>query len=236
MSIHATDLCVHYGDYCALHHIDFQAEAGEFIGVVGPNGGGKTTLMRALLGLLRSAHGELRVDGHVAYVAQDAVHMDPNIPVSVMEFANLGRLDRRFWRRPSQEDRARIQEALEETGVWDLRARRLSALSGGQRQRVHLAQALCQDAKVLLLDEPTTGVDPKSRQELYQLLRHLSHDHGITIIMVSHDTESLADIADRIIVVDKTKRFDGNGQAYREWSRTALELPVDNPFGAHEVP
>jgi ABC-type Mn2+/Zn2+ transport system ATPase subunit len=234
VSIQVTDLCVHYGHYCALHHFDLEAKPGEFIGIVGPNGGGKSTLMRALLGLLRSAHGELRVDGPVAYVAQDAVHMDPNVPVSVMEFASLGRLGRRFWRRTTHDDRARVQEALEETGVWDLRTRRLSALSGGQRQRVHLAQALCRDARVLLLDEPTTGVDPQSRTELYQLLRHLSHDHGITIAMVSHDTDSLADIADRIIVVDKTKRFDGDGTAYREWSKATVAIPANNPFGAHD--
>jgi zinc transport system ATP-binding protein len=233
VSIAATDLCVHYGDYCALHNFDLEAKSGEFIGIVGPNGGGKSTLMRALLGLLRSAHGELRVDGPVAYVAQDAVQMDPNVPVSVMEFASLGRLGRRFLLRKTNEDRARVQEALQETGVWDLRTRRLSALSGGQRQRVHLAQALCQDVRILLLDEPTTGIDPQSRTDLYQLLRHLSHDHGITILMVSHDTDSLADLVDRIIVVDKTKRFDGDGIAYREWSRAPVNIPTHNPFGAH---
>jgi len=236
LSIQVTDLCVHYGDHCALHHFDLQAAPGEFIGVVGPNGGGKTTLLRALLGLLPSAHGGLRIDGRVAYVSQDAVHMDPQVPVSVLEFTSLGRLDRRFWRRRSTQDRARIQEALEETGVWGLRRRRLSSLSGGQRQRVHLANALCQDARVLLLDEPTTGVDPKSRDDLYQLLRHLSRDHGMTVVMVSHDTESLATVADRIVVVDKTKRFDGPGEAYRAWAAASVTVASDNPFGAHDGP
>lgn len=234
MSIEATDLCVHYGDHCALHHLDLSVAPGEFIGIVGPNGGGKTTLMRALLGLLPSAHGQLDVHGPVAYVAQDAIHMEADVPISVLEFASLGRLGRAFWKRPNADDRSRVQEALEETGVWDLRSRRLSTLSGGQRQRVHLAQALCQDVQVLLLDEPTTGVDPKSRDDLYQLLRHLAHDHNITIVMISHDTESLSQIADRIIVVDKTKRFDGSGDGYREWAKASLDIPIANPFGAHE--
>lgn len=236
MSLRVADLCVHYGDYCALHDFSLQADAGEFIGMVGPNGGGKTTFLRALLGLMPSAHGALEVEGRVTYVAQDAVHMDPDVPVSVLEFAGLGRLDKRFWKRAKSEDRARVQEALEETGVWHLRGRRLSHLSGGQRQRVHLAQALCQDAQVLLLDEPTTGIDPKSRDDLYQLLRHLAHDHRITIIMVSHDTDSIAQIADRIVVVDKTKLFDGDGAAYRAWSTTSADIPAVNPFGAHEAP
>ncbi len=232
MSLQVTDLCVHYGDYCALHNFSLEAKPGEFIGVVGPNGGGKTTFLRALLGLLPSAHGALDIDGDVSYVAQDAVHMDPDVPISVLEFASLGRLGRRFWQRPRPDDQARVKEALEETGVWDLRGRRLSSLSGGQRQRVHLAQALCQDAQILLLDEPTTGIDPVSRDDLYQLLRHLSHDHAMTIIMVSHDTDSIAQIADRVVVVDKTKRFDGDGDAYRAWV-APKEIPADNPFGAH---
>lgn len=233
MTLKAQDLCVHYGEYCALHNFTLEAEPGEFIGVVGPNGGGKTTLLRALLGLLPSAHGALEVAGHVSYVAQDAVHMDPDAPISVMEFASLGRLGKQFWKRPRPMDHERVQEALQETGVWDLRALRLSKLSGGQRQRVHLAQALCQDADILLLDEPTTGIDPKSRDDLYQLLRHLSRDHALTIVMVSHDTETVSRIADRVVVVDKTKRFDGDGPTYRKWAARTVDLPAANPFGAH---
>lgn len=233
MSITARELCVHYGDFCALHDFDFHASSGEFIGIVGPNGGGKTTFLRALLKLVGSANGELRVDGKVAYVAQDAIHMESDVPISVMEFATLGRLGKKFWKRVSAEDKERVKESLEETGVWDIRNRRLSQLSGGQRQRVHLSQALCQDASILLLDEPTTGVDPRSRDQLYQLLRHLSHDHNITIIMISHDTESLVQLVDRIVVVDKTKQFDGTGPEFREWSKTSRPLPVENPFGAH---
>lgn len=231
--IRARELCVHYGDYCALHHFDLDVAEGEFIGVVGPNGGGKTTLMRALLGLVHSAHGELTIDGKIAYVAQDAAKQDPHMPISALEFATLGRLGKSFWKRPNQTDRERVQAALEEVGVWDLRNKRLSNLSGGQRQRVHLAQALCQDAKVLLLDEPTNGVDPASRRQIYQLLRHLCTDHKLTVIMVSHDTDTLADIADRLVVVDKTKSFDGPGEAYRESQRHPA-LPTDNPFGAHQ--
>ncbi|MGB1586769.1 MAG: metal ABC transporter ATP-binding protein [Thermoplasmatota archaeon] len=231
--IRARELCVHYGDFCALHHFDLDVAPGEYLGIVGPNGGGKTTLMRALLGLVPSAHGELVIEGRVAYVAQDAIHQDPHVPISALEFVSLGRLGRRFWQRPKADDHARVQEAMEEVGVWDLRHHRLSTLSGGQRQRVHLAQALCQDAKVLLLDEPTNGVDPHNRQLIHQLLRHLCRDHDLTVIMVTHDTETLADVADRLIVVDKTKKFDGTGADYRASMRQEALVPSDNPFGAH---
>lgn len=233
MSLIVQDLCVHYGDHCALHHFDLRADGGQFIGIVGPNGGGKSTFLRAILGLLPSAHGELRVDGQVAYVAQDAIHMDPQVPISVLEFTSLGRLGKRFWRRPDARDRDRVEEALRETGVWDLRNRRMSNLSGGQRQRVHLAHALCQDVQVLLLDEPTTGVDPKTRDDLYQLLRHLSHDHNLTIIMISHDTDSLVGLVDRIVVVDRTKLFDGDGEDYRAWAANTTPVASHNPYGAH---
>lgn len=232
MSIQARDLCVHYGDHCALHHLDLSVERGELVGVVGPNGGGKTTLLRALLGLIPSANGLLEIGGRVAYVAQDS-RTASDVPISVLEFTTLGRLDRRFLRRRKAADRERVQEALQEVGMWEHRHRRLSTLSGGQRQRVHLANALCQDAEILLLDEPTTGIDPRNRDEIYQLLAHLAHEHRITIVLVSHDTETVARIADRIIVVDRTKQFEGDGEAFRTWSAGQAKLPTDNPFGAH---
>lgn len=231
MSVSVTDLCVHYGDYCALHHFDLATRPGDFVAIVGPNGGGKTTLMRALLGLQRSAHGELTIDGRVAYVSQEAIHMEAS-PISVLEFATLGRVGRRFWQRTSEHDRARVEEALRETGVWDLRHQRLSSLSGGQRQRVHLAQALCQDVQVLLLDEPTSGMDPKSRDDLYQLLRHLCDDHAITAIMISHDSGSLHGLVDRVVVVDKTKRFEGTPDAFLEWTQPT-QVSSENPFWSH---
>lgn len=232
MSIRANDLCVHYGEHCALHSFDLNVEAGELVAVVGPNGGGKSTLLRALLGLVPSANGLLEIDGHVAYVAQDTSSA-ADVPISVAEFTSLGRLGRRFMRRRNANDAARVEEALREVGMWEHRTRRMSTLSGGQRQRVHLAKALCQDADILLLDEPTTGIDPRNRDEIYQLLAHLAHEHDITIVMVSHDMETVTRLVDRIVVVDRTKQYDGTGDGYREWSQTVLRLPRDNPYGAH---
>ena len=219
------DVCVRYGEVQVLDHVGFKVQDGEFIGIVGPNGGGKSTLLKAALGLVPTTCGEARLFGtpvarfrqleRIGYVPQHAVHVDTRFPITAFEVVLLGRVGRRgLLRRLREDDRSAAQHAMAEVGVGHLADRRIGALSGGERQRVFLAKALAAEPELLILDEPTTGVDPRAREEFYRLLDHLSHDHHMTIILVSHDTQALSLVVHRLVAVNHTVVFDGAPQAF----------------------
>jgi len=219
------DVCVRYGDAQVLDHVALSVPHGDFVGIVGPNGGGKSTLLKAALGLVPTTCGEARLFGvpvkrfrdfqRIGFVPQNAVHVDARFPATAFEVALLGRVGRRgLLRRITDADRAQTRQAMHEVGIDHLADRRIGTLSGGERQRVFLAKALASEPEVLILDEPTTGVDPKAREGFYRLLDHLSHDHGLTIILVSHDTQALAMVAHRLVAVNRSIVFDGRPEAF----------------------
>ncbi|HEX2022186.1 MAG TPA: metal ABC transporter ATP-binding protein, partial [Candidatus Thermoplasmatota archaeon] len=212
-------VCVDLGGQRVLDHVDLVVRRGEMVGIAGPNGGGKTTLVRAALGLAPVRCGDVRLFGaplpaaralrRVGYVPQNAAHVDASFPATAEEIVRLGRVaPRGLLRRLGPEDRRLALEAMREVGVEDLRARRIGEMSGGQRQRVLLARALAGEPDLLVLDEPTTGVDPQAREEFTDLLRRLHRERGLTILLVSHDTDVLAHAADRLVVVDRTIQHD----------------------------
>lgn len=219
------DICVRYGETQVLDHVGLRIEHGEFVGIVGPNGGGKSTLLKAALGLVPTTCGEARLFGRpvakfreferIGYVPQYAIHVDARFPATALEVALLGRVGRRgLLRRLNADDRQATLEAMGEVGIAHLADRRIGALSGGERQRVFLAKALAAEPEMLILDEPTTGVDPRAREDFYRLLDHLSHDHDMTIILVSHDTQALSLVVHRLVAVNHTVVFDGAPQAF----------------------
>lgn len=219
------DVCVRYGDAQVLDHVRLDIHAGEFVGIVGPNGGGKSTLLKAALGLVPTTCGEARLFGEpvsrfrdharIGYVAQNVVHVDPRFPATAFEVALLGRAGRRgLFRRFTEEDRAITRRAMDEVGVLELADRRIGTLSGGERQRVFLARALASEPEALILDEPTTGVDPKAREDFYKLLDHLNHDHDMTMVLVSHDTQAIALSAHRLVAVNRAIVFDGDPHTF----------------------
>ena len=219
------DVCVQYGAQEVLDHVDFDVPRGDFVGIVGPNGGGKTTLLKAALGLVPTSCGEVRLFGQplrrfrdfsrIGYVPQNVVHVDARFPATAFEVAALGRVGRRgLFRRLTDEDRSVALAAMQDVGVAHLADRLIGTLSGGQRQRVFLAKALASEPELLVLDEPTTGVDPKAREDFYGLLDRLNHDRGITLILVSHDTQAVALSAHRLIAVNRTIVFDGDPHAF----------------------
>ena len=187
--IEAAGLVVGYGSAPpAVSEVSFALEAGERLALLGPNGGGKTTILRALLGELRPLAGTLRVDASCGSVPQtERSRLD--YPVSALEVATMGALSRLpWWRRPGRADREAARQALERVGLETLADETFGELSGGQRQRALIARALVQDARVLLLDEPFTGLDRPAADRLESLIGTLAGEgHGVVI--ATHDLE-----------------------------------------------
>jgi ABC-type Mn2+/Zn2+ transport system ATPase subunit len=181
-------LAAGYGGAAVLEDVSFRARAGERIGVLGPNGGGKSTLFRVLLGELRPMRGSFLAAAGFAYVPQtERSRLD--YPVSALDVALMGTLSRvAWWRRVGRAERRRALAALDRVGLEPLAGRQFGELSGGQRQRVLVARALVQDAPILLLDEPFTGVDQPSGELLAHLLDDLAAE-GRAILIATHDVD-----------------------------------------------
>jgi ABC-type Mn2+/Zn2+ transport system ATPase subunit len=249
----ARDLVVRYEDFTALVGATFAAHYGEALGIVGPNGSGKSTLLKTIAGLLRPSSGELSVLGQVprklapgtiAYVPQvEAV--DWSFPATVWDVVAMGRFARlHFWRRFDAKDRDVVHHALSVVKMADLAGRRISNLSGGQQQRAFVARALAQEPKLLLLDEPTTGVDAATEEALREIVRKLVAG-GLPVLMATHDLDRVDDWFDRLLVLDRrvlalgTPREvveSGAYSAIREHTHTHGHLRHDHePHAAHAV-
>jgi ABC-type Mn2+/Zn2+ transport system ATPase subunit len=191
-AVRADGLAAGFGGEAVLREVSFLVEPGRSVCVLGPNGGGKTTLFRVLLGELRPAAGGFRVDGRPAYVAQtERTRLD--FPVTALDVALMGALARgRWWLPAGRDERAAARVALERVGLAAEAGVRFGELSGGQRQRALLARALVQDARVLLLDEPLSGVDPASAALIGGVFAELRAG-GRTLLVSSHDVESARD-------------------------------------------
>ena len=180
------DLWVCRGENAVLEDINLQLEEADFLGLIGPNGGGKSTLLKVMLGLIKPDRGEIRIfgqepqaaRGRVGYMPQKTV-FDQNFPVKVLDVVLMGRYSRTgLFHRYGRQDREAAFKALQAVGMSDRAEREIGALSGGEQQRVFVARSLVSDPELLLLDEPTAGVDSAQQTEFYDLLCHLNHEAG----------------------------------------------------------
>lgn len=191
-----------YDGTLILNDISFSVQEGEFIGIIGPNGGGKSTLLKLILGFLTPTSGSLQVfTDKMAYVPQN-MKFDRHFPISALEVVLQGRLSHLPWYgKFSQHEKQKCLDALAEVGLEDLADRPFGTLSGGQQQRVLIARALSSDPTLLLLDEPTANLDPEAEKEIFSILRNLKKE--MTILMVTHDLQTAIDEVDRILVVQR---------------------------------
>lgn len=210
-SVRLVDVSVGYDDRAVLEHVDLSLEPGALTAVVGPNGGGKSTLLKLIAGLLRPWAGTIQVLGgapgaharSVAYVPQ-AESVDWGFPVCAADVVMMGRYPRLGpLRRPAAADHAAVAGALEQVGMAPFARRQIGALSGGQRRRVFLARALASEPELYLLDEPVTGVDPATQEDLMRIL-DAEAKAGKTVIASTHDLASAAEHFRSIVAVNRT--------------------------------
>lgn len=202
-------LNVSYGQNHVLEDISFQIERGQFVCVIGPNGGGKSTLLKALVGLLPLRSGIIRTEAeNIGYVPQQ-LRIDAAVPLRVDEFLSLKLSKRRVWLGPGQ-TRTAAEKKLEEIGAAHLIGRQLSELSGGEFQRVLIAYALLDNPDLLLLDEPMTGLDVRGGMSFDGLLHHLNDHVGMTVLMVSHDLHLVDHVSDQVLCINRTVHCHGS--------------------------
>jgi ABC-type Mn2+/Zn2+ transport system ATPase subunit len=208
-SLQVEDLTVSYRRIPALHHVGFSVPCGTCVAVLGPNGAGKSTLLKALAGLLDIETGSVSFHGRqmrgankeFAYLPQREM-VDWDFPTTVRGVVEMGRYLRlSWWRRFTAEDKIAVDSALEAVQLAPLQDRQISALSGGQQQRVFIARALAQEAHVLLLDEPFTGLDQPSQEALKQVFKKLKTE-GKLLLISHHDLQSVPELFDRVLLLN----------------------------------
>lgn len=213
--IEARHVSFTYDDIPALSNLSFTVFAGDYMGVIGPNGGGKTTLIKILLGLLKPTAGEVVVLGQpitalaerhlIGYVPQRIAQSAVEIPATVQEIVESGRTPQLgLWDRFGALDREAVHEAMKQADIFSLRSRRMAQLSGGERQRVFIARALAAKPRIIILDEPTVGVDINAQEKFYAFLQELNSKHGITIIFVTHDIDVIAQEATTVLCLNNS--------------------------------
>jgi zinc transport system ATP-binding protein len=219
-AIKAEGLTLRYNSIEVISEVSFSVQAGDYVGLVGPNGSGKSTLIKAILGLVTPTAGSVRLLGSfssemkgrekIGYLPQKMSFFNPNFPATVKETVSLGMVtEGRFLKRLSRRDEEMIDRALELLNISDLQRKMIGDLSGGQQQRVFIARALVNEPEVLLLDEPTTALDPETRDGFFELINCLNRERKVTVMLVTHDLGTIGQFARKLMYLDKKIIFFG---------------------------
>lgn len=234
-AIEMEGVTVRYGEKTVLKDVTFQLDKGDFMGIIGPNGGGKTTLLRVILGLINPDEGEVRVFEKSPSIVKDILgyvpqttNFDTEFPIDVWKVVLMGRLGKlRFKPFFSKEDKRISKRSLELVDMWRYKDKQFSKLSVGQQQRVLIARALSTQPKILLLDEPTASVDEQVRKSIYKLLSELNNNNEITIILVSHDIGVISSCVKKIACLNKYFIYHGSDKLTTEMLEKSYGCPVD---------
>ncbi|MEW6570888.1 MAG: metal ABC transporter ATP-binding protein [Nitrospirota bacterium] len=223
--IYVENLSFRYNSVEVLSNISFNVEYGDYVGLVGPNGSGKTTLIKIILGLVRAEKGKLSLFGErpdnfkewfrVGYLPQKLAHFNPYFPATVKEVVSLGLFSKKvFPKRVKEEDEKALEEAMKLMDVLDIKNKLIGELSGGQQQRVLVARAVVNKPELLILDEPTTALDPEAREIFFQTVGELNRIKRVTVVLVTHDIANIGKYASKLMYLDKKLVFYGSFEEF----------------------
>ncbi|HGN8120318.1 TPA: metal ABC transporter ATP-binding protein [Streptococcus pyogenes] len=214
--ISVKNLSFQYESEPVLEGITYHLDSGEFVTMTGENGAAKSTLIKATLGILQPKAGRVTIakknkDGkqlRIAYLPQQVASFNAGFPSTVYEFVKSGRYPRSGWfRHLNKHDEEHVQASLEAVGMWENRHKRIGSLSGGQKQRVVIARMFASDPDIFVLDEPTTGMDSGTTDTFYELMHHSAHQHGKSVLMITHDPEEVKAYTDRNIHLVRNQKL-----------------------------
>lgn len=223
------DLSFHYGEKNVLEHVTMEVKQGSFLGLVGPNGSGKSTLIKCILGLLKPQQGSVSLFGEkvqkfhkwekVGYVSQKANSFNTAFPATAFEVVSMGLFGKvGLFRFLKSSDKEKVWDALKAVNMEDFANRNIGELSGGQQQRIFIARALVSDPELLILDEPTVGVDIESSESFYKMLKNLHRENKMTLVLVTHDVGVMTNYVTDVACLNKQIHFHGNTKEFEESS------------------
>lgn len=229
-----------YDEKLVLDGINFELEKGMFMGLVGPNGGGKTTLIKLILGLLKPDQGEIflfdepvktfKQQSKIGFIPQKSNSFNRGFPATVYEVVSTGLTAKvGYFKFFKKKHKNKILQAIEQVGMQDYAYQNIGDLSGGQQQRVFIARSLVNDPELLILDEPTVGIDAENMKRFYQLLHHLNTNQQLTLLLVTHDTGTMTEYATDIVCLNKQLHFHGTPSAFTSLSEQDLSKIYGHP-------
>jgi len=218
--IKVKNLSVYYQNNIALRNISFEINKGDFIGLAGPNGGGKSTLIKTILNLIKIKDGSIVLFNEkledfnswhkIGYLPQINTTINTLLPATVFEIISLGLLsEKKFPKKIKKADKEKVINILKTLSIERLENKRINMLSGGEQQKVLLARSLVLNPEILIFDEPSTALDPNSREDFFNLINKLNKEKGITIILITHDTGYIGTYANKIMYIDEELKYYG---------------------------